>query len=272
VFECVINISEGRNTSLLRELGVTAGPSLRDLHADEFHHRSVFTLVNEPDQLQHDVRALLGAAYTSLDLTLHEGVHPRFGVVDVVPFVALETEDPGDAVALRDATAQWISGFFDVPVFLYGPLGGGVRTLPEVRRGAFRTLQPDCGPPTATTTRGATAVGARPLLVAWNLWLRGVSMEQARAIARALRRPDVRALAFQVGDLVQVSCNLINPLVAGPSDVFDQVTLLLRPPGEIVRSELVGLVPAALLEKEEPARWRELDLDDDRTIEGRLAR
>ncbi len=267
MFECVINLSEGRDAPLLDELRATAGGSLRDLHADAFHNRSVFTLINDASQLARDVRALLGAAFTSLDLTRHEGVHPRFGVVDVVPFVALEPEDPNEAVALRDETAQWIADSFNVPVFLYGPVDGAIRTLPEVRRMAFRTLKPDKGPESAHATLGASAVGVRGLLVAWNLWLSGVTLNEARAIARAIRSLEVRALAFQVGDQVQVSCNLVAPLLVGTSAVFDRVTSLLPARGTVARAELVGLAPRALLAMEDRTRWSQLDLSEQRTIE-----
>ncbi len=105
MFECVINLSEGRDAPLLGELRASAGTSLRDLHADPFHNRSVFTLINSAQELVPDVHALLRRAFATLDLSRHEGVHPRFGVVDVVPFVALEPEDPEEAVELRDRTA-----------------------------------------------------------------------------------------------------------------------------------------------------------------------
>jgi glutamate formiminotransferase len=270
VFECVINLSEGRDAPLLVELGATAGPSLRDMHADTFHNRSVFTLINDPIQLAHDVHALVAGAFTSLDLARHEGVHPRFGVVDVVPFVALQPDRADEAVALRDEAAAWIADSFDVPVFLYGPIEGHVRTLPYVRKTAFTSLMPDKGPQRASATLGASAVGARGVLVAWNLWLSGVTLAEARVIARWVRCVDVRTLAFQVGDQVQVSCNLVAPLVVGPSTVFDHVSKLLRGRGRIERCELVGLAPEALLEMEDPARWAQLDLSDTRTIESRL--
>jgi glutamate formiminotransferase / 5-formyltetrahydrofolate cyclo-ligase len=271
VFECVINLSEGRDASLLGELSATAGTSLRDLHADSFHNRSVFTLINDADQLTRDVRSLLSASFTSLDLSRHEGVHPRFGVVDVVPFVALAPEEPSGALLLRDATARWIADTFSVPVFLYGLVGDVIRTLPEVRKRAFLSLQPDRGPARASAKLGASAVGARELLVAWNLWLHGVTLQEAREIARTVRRAEVRALAFQVGDRVQVSCNLVSPLVIGPSALFDQVTSLLPARGTIQRAELVGLAPRALLAREDPTRWPELDLSEERTIESRLS-
>lgn len=270
MFECVINLSEGRDAPLLGELRASAGTSLRDLHADPFHNRSVFTLINSAQELVPDVHALLRRAFATLDLSRHEGVHPRFGVVDVVPFVALEPEDPEEAVELRDRTASWIADTFDVPVFLYGPVDGSIRTLPELRKMGFRTLMPDKGPKSGSPTLGASAVGARNLLVAWNLWLRGVTLLEARAIAHAVRREEVRALAFQVGDLVQVSCNLVAPLIVGPSTVYDRVTSLLPLGGSVDRAELVGLAPRALLAKEDRSRWSELDLSEMRTIESRI--
>lgn len=270
MIECVINISEGRNLKLLDDLRVTAGPSMRDLHADEWHHRSVFTLINEPQLLILDVRNLIRTAFDALDLRRHEGVHPRFGVVDVVPFVALAPEDSARAVELRDETAQWISENFDVPTFLYGALEGSVRTLPDVRRHAFDGLAPDFGPKSASPKLGAVAVGERPVLVAWNIWLSGVSRDETRVLAKAVRRHEVRSLALRAGGHTQVSCNLIDPMIVGPSVVYDEVAALLPEGGEIRRCELVGLVPRNVLEAQERGRWAQLGLSDDQTIESRL--
>jgi glutamate formiminotransferase len=270
VFECVINISEGRNLDLLDELHVTAGASLRDLHADPSHNRSVFTLINVAEPLLRDVRSLIAGAFGALDLRTHEGVHPRFGVVDVVPFVALDPEAPDRALQLRDGTAQWISEDFNVPVFLYGPIGAAERTLPEVRKHAFHGLTPDLGPTSASPKLGAVAVGARPVLVAWNIWLSGVSRDATRALVKAVRRPEVRSLAFRAGEHTQVSCNLIDPLVVGPAIVYDEVAQLLPVGGEIVRCELVGLVPRAVLDAVERGRWEQLGLSANQTIESRL--
>lgn len=270
MFECVLNISEGRNTALLRDLSATAGTSLRDLHSDGVHNRSVFTLINTSGALLADVRSLIGASFERLDLRTHEGVHPRFGVVDVVPFVALDVAEIDQAVNLRDATARWIGNELGVPVFLYGPFEGDIRTLPDVRKGAFTQFSPDFGPLQPSATLGACALGARPVLVAWNLWLRGVTLDEARRIARALRRPQVRALAFSLGEYVQISCNLIAPEDVGPTTVYDQVGGLLHE-GDIARAELVGLLPRAVLDHQERARWSQLGLSDDQTIESRLA-
>jgi glutamate formiminotransferase / 5-formyltetrahydrofolate cyclo-ligase len=270
VFECVINISEGRNLDLLDDLHVNAGESLRDLHADPSHNRSVFTLINDAESLLSDVCSLIAGAFDALDLRTHEGVHPRFGVVDVVPFVALDPESPSRALALRDDTAQWISENFNVSVFLYGLIGGSERTLPEVRKHAFHDLAPDLGPTAASPKLGAVAVGARPVLVAWNIWLAGVSRDATRALVKAVRRPEVRSLAFRAGEHTQVSCNLIDPLVVGPAIVYDEVAQLLPVGGEIVRCELVGLVPRAVLDAVERGRWEQLGLSANQTIESRL--
>ncbi len=271
MFECVVNVSEGRDLAVLDELSLASGPSLRDRHHDPFHHRAVYTLINDRDRLLVDVRRLVATGLEVLDLRRHHGVHPRFGAVDVVPFVALDPESPADACALRDETAHWIASELATPVYRYGPLANGaVRSLPEVRRRARDGLAPDEGPP-ATETRGAVAVGCRAILVAWNLWLSGVSMDEARELARFVRGPAVRALAFDLGDRVQVSCNLIDPLSVGPSSVYDAVAATMGA-GRIERAELVGLIPAALLKREAPERWGQLGIGPALTIESRTAR
>jgi glutamate formiminotransferase len=272
VFECVVNISEGRDGSVLDELSQVVTSSLRDRHTDRFHNRSVFTLINRRGALVDDVHLLVRAAFERLDLRNHEGVHPRFGVVDVVPFVALESSEGSEAVAMRDETAQWISNTFHVPTFLYGPVMGTTRTLPQVRRDAFGATPPDFGPTEPSPTLGAVAVGARPVLVAWNIWLSHVSLRETREIAAAVRQPAVRAMGFELGDQTQISCNLIDPEEVGPSEVYDEVQRLLPATGTIERAELVGLIPQSVLDAENSGRWDELGLSPQRTIERQLPR
>jgi glutamate formiminotransferase len=269
VYECVINLAEGRDQRLLAEFDRAAGESWRDRHSDVDHHRSVFTLINDVEPLRRDVRALLSLAYQRLDLRHHSGVHPRLGVVDVVPFVPYDDE-PTVAVALRDETAAWIAAEFAVPTFLYGPLATGSRTLPDVRRRAFTSLEPDFGPSLTDEVRGATCVGERDLLVAWNVLVRGASLPDARAVARAVRGPHLRALGFEVASGVQVSCNLIEPMLLGPGDAYDAIAAALAPQARIVACELVGLVPRAVLRRESPDRWAQLGLSEAATIESRL--
>jgi glutamate formiminotransferase len=266
----VVNLSEGRRDDVIARLAATAGPSLLDVHSDRHHHRSVLTL-GGPD-VEDAARAVAVRAVDELDITDHRGVHPRLGVVDVVPFVPLGgTTDLTEAVRARHRFAVWAGQELALPCFIFGP----ERTLPEVRRRAFRGLSPDTGPATPHPTAGATAVGARAPLVAYNLWLARPAREAghtqphlslARALAAELRGPAVRALGLEVGERAQVSCNLIDPLRAGPAAVFDAVARR----AEIDRAELVGLVPAAVLAQTPARRWSELDLDPSRTVEARL--
>lgn len=267
----MINISEGRNLVLLDELSGAAGVSLRDRHHDPVHHRSVFTLINEPDQLEADVASLVGCAFELLSLEDHRGVHPRFGVVDVVPFVALDPRERTLARELRDTSARWISETFAVPTFLYGDIGDGTtRSLPDLRRDAFFSLAPDFGPNEPSPVLGAVAVGERPVLVAWNIWLGDTSIARARELAAHVRSTSVRALGFDLGEFVQVSCNLLDVAATPPSALYDQVVALLRSSEHVARCELVGLIPDRLLELVEPARWVQLGLSRERTIEAVL--
>jgi glutamate formiminotransferase len=274
VLECVVNISEGRRPDVIASLSGACQDGLLDVHSDGGHNRSVFTLGGP--EVEVAARDLTRAAVATLDLRAHRGVHPRIGVVDVVPCVPLEPPGgaaPGhpldEAVAARDRFASWAASELGLPCFLYGP----GRSLPEVRRGAFGSLPPDVGPATPHPTAGACAVGARPVLVAYNVWLATTDVDVARAIAAGVRGPAVRALGLDPGGRVQVSCNLIDPAAFGPADLFDAVSALAAAAGTAVTgAELVGLVPAAVLGAIPPVRWPLLDLGPDRTIEARLAR
>jgi glutamate formiminotransferase len=262
VLECVVNVSEGRDDAALDAIAAVAGDDLLDLHRDPHHHRAVLTLVGTDAP-----RAVAEAAVARLDLTDHDGVHPRLGVVDVVPFVALGTSTPADAAAARDAFASWFGETVGVPCFRYGD----ERTLPEVRRRAFADLAPDTGPAQPHPTAGACAVGARPPLVAYNAWLGEDDLAAARAIAAQVRRPGLRTLGLQVGDRVQVSMNLVAPDELGPAVAYDLVRAAAEARGRTVAgAELVGLVPEPVLAAVPRGRWAELDLAEDRTIEARL--
>lgn len=259
MLECVVNVSEGKDTDVLDALRRAVQDHLLDIHRDADHNRSVFTLVGEEAP-----RLLAVAAVGLIDISVHQGVHPRLGAVDVVPFVPLEGSSMSDAMAARDRFAQWAADELGVPCFLYGP----ERTLPEVRRGAWSSLSPDTGPQEPHPTAGAMCVGAREPLVAYNLWLRGVSLTDTREIARLVRTGHMRTLGLQVGDATQVSMNLVAPHIANPMHAFDAVSAHVR----IDRAELVGLVPAGVLSSVPRERWEELDLSEDRTIEWRLGR
>ena len=223
---------------------------------------------------------MAAATVAHLDLREHAGAHPRLGVLDVVPFVPYEPgglppDDLSAAVVLRDEFARWIGAELGVPSFLYGPLPGGrSRTLPAVRRHAFGAaeaggLTPDSGPAVPDPRTGATAVGARPVLVAYNVWVS--SVEVARRVAPLVRRTEVRALGLAVGARAQVSCNLIDPARYGPGVLYDAVAALVtQAGGTVLGGELVGLLPEVVLSDVPASRWRELGLSKEATVESRL--
>lgn len=268
VLECVINISEGRRIDVISAIAAQAGVDLLDVHSCSEHNRSVLTVVGETAP-----RAVTRTAVELLDISDHRGAHPRIGVVDVVPFIPLASSSMSEAIAARDSFARWASRDLRIPCFTYGPANDSDaaseagRSLPDIRRDAFASLAPDAGPAEPHPTAGAIAVGARGVLVAYNLWLADGDLDLARSIAAAIRSPSVRALGMQVGADVQVSMNLIAPDATGPADVRDFVAARAR----IARAELVGLIPRSALEAIEATRWDELDVSPDSTIEARLA-
>jgi glutamate formiminotransferase / 5-formyltetrahydrofolate cyclo-ligase len=268
VLECVVNVSEGRDRAVIAALAAAGGRCLLDVHTDPHHHRSVLTLAG--DGVEDAARAVAAEAVARLDLRAHRGVHPRLGVVDVVPFVPLEGSTIDDALAARDRFLGWAAVELALPGFAYGP----ERSLPDVRRTAFGALAPSAGPAAPHPTAGAVCVGARPVLVAYNVWLAdGVGVDEARRVAASVRGAGggavraVRALGLDVGGRAQVSMNLVDPLRLGPAPAYDAVRALVA----VDSAELVGLLPAAVLDRVPEERWGELDLGRSRTIESRLA-
>jgi glutamate formiminotransferase len=266
-----VNVSEGKDAATVDLLAEACGEPLLDVHRDADHHRSVLTMAGSPGALERSLHTLLELAVELLDLTTHAGAHPRFGVVDVVPFAPVAGPDLTVAQAARDRLAVWAGATLRVPCFLYGPMpDGGTRSLPEVRRGAFITLQPDTGPDRASARSGAMAIGARGPMVAYNLWVRGLSAADTRAVAARVRGPALRALGLTVGEFTQVSCNLVDPGTLGPADAYDLVLAALPRSADIVRAELVGLAPQAVLDATPPERWVELGLSAADGLEARM--
>ena len=265
MLECVVNISEGRDRRLLSALDAACGNDLLDRHTDRHHHRSVFTLVGE-----EAVRALATEVVDRLTLDRHVGAHPRLGVIDVVPFVALSGSSPDDALRARDEFARWLAHTHGVPSFLYGP----ERTLPDIRRHAWTSLFPDVGNHHPHPTAGAACVGVRGELVAYNCWLeKGASVDTAREIARRVRQTGIRTLGLAVGDRVQVSMNLISPSVIGPADAVRAVADVCREVGSAIEhNELVGLLGERVLREIPRSEWQWLDVSEERTIEHRLSK
>lgn len=253
----MVNISEGTDQDVLEALCASVADFLLDLHSDPDHNRSVFTLVGEEAP-----RALTSTAVSMLRLDSHTGVHPRLGIVDVVPFVPLGKSTMSDAVAARNRFAAWAAESLSLPCFLYGP----ERTLPAVRRSAWTTEMPHSGPLTAHPTAGAVCAGAREPLIAYNVWLDNVALDATKEIASRVRTKHIRTLGLQVGKYTQVSMNLVAPQIANPMHAVDAV----RQHAEIHHTELVGLVPADVLNVIPQDRWEQLDLTEDRTIEWRV--
>ena len=246
--ECVINISEGRRLEVVAAVAGVAGDRCLDVHSDPDHNRSVLTLAGEAGQVEDAARAVARETVARIDITRHEGVHPYRGALDVVPFVPWTEATMDDAIDARDRFAEWAVEELDIHCLLYGP----EMSLPELRQIA---------------PIGTTAVGARSVLVAYNLWLApNETLATAKRIAVAIRSPRLRTLGLQVGDQAQVSCNLIDPLNYGPAAAFDAVAAQ----AEVARAELVGLLPEAVLAAVPTDRWRQLDLATSRTIEARL--
>ena len=266
---CAANVSEGRDLGVLDALRDAAGGQLLDVHVDADHHRCVLTMAGGIDDLVARVDDLAIVALATIDLRRHAGVHPRLGALDVVPFAPLAGSDLSACVAAREAAIEVLRAH-GIPVFRFGE-GTGERSLPEVRRGAFGALEPDAGPPRPHESAGATAVGARRPLVAWNAWVQGATLEATRAIASAVRSPEVRALGFAVPGATHVSCNLLDPVAVTPLDVYRRIEVLLEPEAHVVRCELVGLVPDAVLASVPEAWWQRLDLDEERSTERRAA-
>ncbi len=185
MLECVPNVAEGRDTRVLDALVRACGDSLLDVHADVDHHRSVYTLAGPgPRDAEGAVRSLARAVAERVDLTRHDGVHPRMGALDVVPFVALDGSAAVDAVDAAHAFGAWAAAELAVPVFFYGDADPQGRSLPALRRDAFTSRLPDAGPAEPHARLGAIAVGA----------LAGAGRGELRAHDRGRRdRPRDRA-------------------------------------------------------------------------------
>jgi glutamate formiminotransferase len=267
--ECVPNVSEGRRLDVVdaiaQRIAATEGVRLLDFSADPAHNRSVFTFVGPARALESAVLELFDAALRTIDLRTHCGEHPRIGAVDVVPFVPLGAATMAESVALARHVAALVAERFAVPVFLYedAAVRPERRRLEAIRRGGLEQLAarmqrpdwaPDFGPAGPHPSAGATVIGARMPLVAFNVNLDTDRLDVAEQIARAIREssggmPFVKAIAVRLADgTAQVSTNATNYHVTPLAAIFQAVE---REAGErgcgVRESEIVGLVPAAAL-------------------------
>ncbi len=280
MLECVPNVSAGRDVDLIAGLAASCGAPLLDVHTDPDHNRSVFTLA-APDTgaVTDAVQSLARAVATRVSMVEHDGVHPRLGALDVVPFVAL-AGDPAVAVRAAYEFARWWATSFAVPVFLYDGADAQRRSLPATRRDAFRRRAPDLGPTRPHPELGTTAVGVRAPLVAINCVLDTADVEVARTAARVVRErdgglPGVRALGFSLAATgrAQVSMNVTDLARTGIEPACAAVRAAVRERGADVASvELVGLVPRAELDRCSPEFRAWTGIDEAATIEARIAR
>jgi glutamate formiminotransferase len=270
IIECIPNISEGRRPEIIDEMAarVTAAPGVRLLHrtADVSHNRSVLTFVGDAAGLKTAVLALFEVAVQRIDLREHEGVHPRIGAIDVVPFVPIAGVTMKDCVDLAREVGAAVAERFGVPVFLYEEAArtDERRRLEDIRRGQFEGLgaklqeaawRPDFGPREPHPSAGATAIGARVPLIAYNINLATDRLDIAKAIAKTIREssgglPRVKAMGVPLPELgiVQVSMNLTDYRVTPVHVVFDRVKSEAARHGVRVReSEVIGLIPEAAL-------------------------
>jgi glutamate formiminotransferase len=261
--ESVPNVSEGRDPAALAALreAFSHPARLLDVHSDWDHHRSVFTLVGSGGELVETLLAGIRAAAEHIDLTRHEGAHPRIGAADVVPLVPLEPEAEPLAREAALALGGRVAEELELPVFFYGRLTEDGREPAFFRRGGPEELQrrvdagelaPDRGPDRLHPTAGGVLVGVRRPLVAFNVNLRSDDVDVAREIARVVRERDggfagVRALGLDLprAGFVQVSMNVTDWQAAALHEIVARISAEAESRGVAVAgSELVGLMPA----------------------------
>jgi glutamate formiminotransferase len=269
IIECIANISEGRRADVLEACGAAikeAGAKLLDVKPDATHHRTVFSFAGEPAQVKAATLALFAQAIDAIDLRQHKGEHPRLGAVDVVPFVPIEGATMADCVALAREVAAEAATRHHLPIYLYEEAASSParRNLEDIRRGEFEGLAakmaktewaPDFGPATPHASAGASVVGARMPLIAYNINLATDRLDVAKKIAAAVRHSTgglryVKAMGLALEDrgIVQVSMNLTNYEKTPLFRVFELVKREAERYGvTVLESEIIGLVPSAAL-------------------------
>lgn len=254
ILGCALNLSEGRRPEVVDLIVAAAAPAaIADVSPDPDHNRTVVTLFGRPGKLVDSVVRLAAAALEHIDLTAHRGVHPRLGAVDVIPFYPLRNSSMDDAVVAAIECAGLLWQEFALPSFLYEEAASSIqsRALPWIRKHAFVDMAPNMGGPAPHPTGGAAVVGARGLLVAYNVDLDTAEVQPARAVAAAIRQRfdgRVRTLGLYLPSrgTAQVSMNLLQPETTCLEEVFEAVeTEALKSGVEVLDSEIIGLVPRA---------------------------
>ena len=306
VLEAVPNISEGKDLAKIRrlvELVEAVGVDVLDWSCDSDHHRSVLTFIGDPPAVEEAAFTVARFAVEHVDLRRHEGIHPRIGALDVLPFVPLHDLEMADAVAAAHRVGLRLAGELDLPVYFYAqasdPPGRG---LAELRRGGFEALRdgfpaerpPDvwpgggraAGPGAAAPgrglphpTAGATCVGARSVLLAWNVFVTGLDLDQARGVAAAIRErgggfPSLRALGLRLAGAqrLQISMNLEDPVGTPPGDVLEAIHRRVEALGGAVEEvEVIGMMPDTLVLPPSAGRLVVPDLGPARVLSNRVS-
>lgn len=265
IVECVPNFSEGRRADVIEAIAEairgTDGVRLLDVQADPSHNRCVLSFVGEVDAVSAAALAAAGRAVELIDMTAHRGEHPRLGAVDVIPLVPVAGLSMDECVSAARELGRQIWERFRVPVFFYAEAATRPerRRLPDIRKGEYEGLgeklaepawAPDVGDPVAHPTAGATVVGARRPLIAYNINLTTPDVEIARQIARAVRESsgglvNVQAMGVKSeGGPAQVSMNLLDYTKTPVHRAFELVRVEAARHGvEILESQVVGLIP-----------------------------
>lgn len=252
--QCVPNFSEGHDPAVISAIvdavRQTPGVRLADWSADPDHNRLVITFVGPPDAACAASVAAAETAIERIDLRTHHGVHPRLGALDVLPFVPLRDITLAECAALARSVSTTLADNFALPVFFYEAASADDHSLPLVRKSAFQALLPDCGPNAPHPTAGASVVGAREPLIAYNVNLATSHLSIARTIAREMRvlprLPGIRALGLRLSSrsITQVSMNLTQPAATPLLAVFQYVQRRAQELGtSVVESEIIGALP-----------------------------
>jgi len=293
IVECVPNFSEGRDTSKMERIvdcfrGVS-NVKLLDYSNDMSHNRMVVTVVGSPEAMKKAVVKAIATAVQEIDLNQHQGEHPRLGAVDVVPFIPIRNMTMDEAVQLSKEVAAEVATAYDLPIYLYEKAASAPHreNLADVRRGQFEGLslkmqdplwKPDFGPSTPHPTAGATIIGARNFLIAWNVNLNTDNLDIAKAIAKKIRFssggfPCVKALGINLADKgeVQVSMNLTDYTQTSMYQVFECIREEAARHGvRIACSEVIGMLPLEAV-VETAANYLQMDdFSKNRVLENRL--
>jgi len=294
IIECVPNFSEGRDQQKIEKIVDNfrgrKGVKLLDYSSDEDHNRCVVTVVGERDALRDAVLAAVGTAVEIIDLTKHQGQHPRMGAVDVIPFIPIKNATMEECVELSKEVGRTVAELYSLPVFLYEKSATAPHreNLAAIRKGEFEGMEekiklpewaPDFGPAQRHPTAGTVAIGARMPLVAFNINLNTDRLDIATAIGKRIRHLNggyrfVKAMGVDLADrgIVQVSINMTDFTRTALYRVFETVRFEARRWGvTIAGSEIIGLVPMqALVDTAEYYLGLE-DFSIDQVLETRIA-